>query len=60
MKKVLLVAAVAVLGLTTAAVANNGGKGKDKTKAKTECTKGEKKACCASKSSCSKPATPAK
>ncbi len=56
MKKIFLVGAIAAFTLTTS-VAFAGGKDKTKGKAKTECTKGEKKACCASSTACKKPAT---
>ncbi|MES2627840.1 MAG: hypothetical protein V4616_02620 [Bacteroidota bacterium] len=61
MKKILLFGAVAAFALTSS-TAFAGGKEKSK-KAKTECAAGEKKACCASKTSCTKKtaeATPAK
>lgn len=56
MKKILFVAAIAAFSLTST-VAFAGGKDKTKSKAKTECSAGEKKACCASKTSCSKTTT---
>lgn len=56
MKKILLVATVLAFVGSGYTYAGDGG-GKDKKKAGKECTKtAEKKSCCASKSSCKKPA----